>query len=105
MSARLRTWFQAFRTVSSQRPVAERTDGDLVRLFAHTRDEDAFAELFHRHGPMVLATCRRVLDRDAHSADDAFQAAFLVLATKAAAVRPPERVGAWLHGVAVRVAK
>jgi RNA polymerase sigma factor (sigma-70 family) len=105
MSARLRSWFQTFRAAESSHPVAERTDGDLVRLFAHTRDEAAFAELLHRHGPMVLATCRRVLDRDTHTADDAFQAAFLVLATRAAAIRPPERVGAWLHGVAVRVAK
>jgi RNA polymerase sigma factor (sigma-70 family) len=53
---------------------------------------------------MVLATCRRVLYPDIHSADDAFQAAFLVLATRASAIRPPERVGAWLHGVAVHAA-
>jgi RNA polymerase sigma factor (sigma-70 family) len=81
------------------------TDGQLVRAFVAARDEAAFAELVRRHGPMVLATCRRVLHPDAHAADDAFQAAFLVLATRADAVRPPGRVGAWLHGVAVRVAR
>jgi RNA polymerase sigma factor (sigma-70 family) len=81
------------------------TDGQLVRAFVAARDEAAFAELVRRHGPMVLATCRRVLHPDAHAADDAFQAAFLVLATKADAVRPPDRVGAWLYGVAVRVSR
>ena len=104
MSARLRAWFHAAPvTVASSE--AEAADGDLVRRFADTHDEAAFAELVRRHGPMVLATCRRVLHPDIHTADDAFQATFLVLATKAAAVSPPERVGAWLHGVAVHVAK
>lgn len=37
-------------------------------------------------------------------AEDAFQATFLVLAVKPDAVRPPDRVGAWLHGVACRAA-
>lgn len=101
MSARLRAWFRSA-------PVAalpDATDGELVTRFAETRDDDAFAELVRRHGPMVLATCRRVLYPDVTTADDAFQAAFLVLATKAASVSPPERVGAWLHGVAALVAR
>jgi RNA polymerase sigma factor (sigma-70 family) len=104
MSARLRAWFRsAPATVGSS--VVQAADGELVRRFADTRDDDAFAELVRRHGPMVLATCWRVLHPDVHTADDAFQAAFLVLATKADAVSPPERVGAFLHGVAVHVAK
>jgi RNA polymerase sigma factor (sigma-70 family) len=76
-----------------------------VSAFAESHNDEAFAELVRRHGSMVLATCRRVLYPDTHTADDAFQATFLVLATKARAVSPPERVGAWLHGVAVHVAK
>jgi RNA polymerase sigma factor (sigma-70 family) len=101
MSARLRAWFRSAPVAASEAA----SDGDLVRRFADTRDDTAFAELVRRHGPMVLATCRRVLHPDVHTADDAFQAAFLVLATRAAAVSPPERVGAFLHGVAVLVAK
>ena len=80
------------------------TDRELIRTFAATRDEAAFAEIVRRHGPMVLAVCRRVL-ADAPEADDAFQAVFLVLARRAGSVGRPERLGGWLHGVAVRCAR
>src|SRR5262245_3033506 len=81
------------------------TDSDrtLVERFARTWDEFAFAELVRRHGPMVLAVCRRVL-RHAADADDAFQATFLILVRRATAVRDPDRLGPWLFGVAWRVA-
>jgi DNA-directed RNA polymerase specialized sigma24 family protein len=61
-------------------------DEDLVRRWAAGRDEAAFELLLWRHGPMVLAVCRRLLRR-AEDAEDAFQATFLVLARKAGAVR------------------
>jgi RNA polymerase sigma factor (sigma-70 family) len=81
-------------------------DEQLLERFLARRDEsaeDAFAELVRRHGPMVLAVCRRVL-RDAHEAEDAFQATFLVLSRKAASVMRREKVASWLYGVAVRTA-
>jgi RNA polymerase sigma factor (sigma-70 family) len=82
---------------------ATSTDRDLLTRFVSQRDETAFEALVRRHGPMVLAVCRRLLV-DAEAADDAFQATFLVLVKKAAAVPCPERLAGWLHGVATRIA-
>lgn len=80
------------------------TDADLVRRFATDRDPEAFAELVHRHGPLVWGVCRRSLANRA-DAEDAFQATFLVFAKNAGSIRKPEALGAWLHGVAHRVAQ
>jgi RNA polymerase sigma factor (sigma-70 family) len=85
------------------RPAEAATDGPLLEQFVRGRDEAAFAELVGRHGPMVLAVCRRVL-RHEQDAEDAFQATFLVLAKKAGSVRRPEALGCWLYEVAYHVA-
>jgi RNA polymerase sigma factor (sigma-70 family) len=81
-------------------------DGKLVRHFLSGQSgcEGAFRVLLHRHGPMVLSACRRVLG-DSHAADDAFQATFLVLVKKARSIRDREVLTGWLHGVAVRVSR
>lgn len=79
------------------------TDGQLLERFVGRRDDLAFEELVRRHGPMVLGVCQRVLG-NAHDAEDAFQATFMVLVRKARSVVPRELVGNWLYGVACRVA-
>ena len=66
--------------------------------------EPAFRELVARHGPLVYGICNRVL-RHRQDAEDALQAVFLVLAHRAADVWPRDAVGAWLYGVAYRVAQ
>ncbi len=78
-------------------------DAQLLEGFLARPDGEAFAALVRRHGPMVLAVCRRIL-RDPHDAEDAFQATFLVLLRKARSVARPEHLANWLYGVACRTA-
>ncbi len=82
----------------------EFTDAELIGRFVRHRDEAAFAAVVRRHGRSVHGVCRRILG-NATDADDAFQAAFLVLAKKAHRVAFHSDVSAWLFAVAVRASR
>src|SRR5262245_32278126 len=99
----LRNLFWFLRRARAAHEDPDLSHGALLAHFVSRRDEVAFEALLERHGPMVLGVCRRVLG-DAHAAEDAFQATFLVLARKATSIRDQTSVGSWLYGVAQRIA-
>jgi RNA polymerase sigma factor (sigma-70 family) len=101
--AHLGTVLRHLRSLAAGRPRNDPPDPELLRDFATRNDQGAFTALVQRHGPLVLAVCRRLL-RHEQDAEDAFQATFLVLARKAASIRKGEALASWLYGVAHRMA-
>jgi RNA polymerase sigma factor (sigma-70 family) len=79
------------------RDVAACEDGALLARYCASRDQNAFAQIAARYGPMVFRTCYRRL-ANVHDAEDASQAVFLLLA------RQPHKaqlsLAGWLHKAA-----
>src|SRR5262245_53819648 len=98
-AAQLDTVLRQLHTLSA----GDAGDDQLLQRFTAERDQTAFATLVGRHGRLVWGVCRHVLGHE-HDAEDAFQATFLALARGAASIRKTATLGAWLHGVAFRVA-
>jgi RNA polymerase sigma factor (sigma-70 family) len=80
---------------------SRQSDTELLEAFLVRREEAAFEALVRRHGPMILGVCRRIL-LDRHSAEDAFQATFMVFIQKASSISKREHLANWLYGVALR---
>ncbi|MBY0522966.1 MAG: sigma-70 family RNA polymerase sigma factor [Gemmataceae bacterium] len=79
------------------------SDPQLLQRYARDHDDDTFAILVERHGPMVLRVCRNILS-ETYDAEDAVQASFLVLLRKAKSIRKQQSVASWLYKVAYRIA-
>jgi len=79
-------------------------DYEWLRAYAHERSDDAFGQIVEQYGAMVYSCCFRQL-RDAHLAEDATQATFLVLSKKADKLREDIVLGSWLMKTANFVCK
>src|SRR5690348_4423028 len=102
-SSSLRPLVGHLQQLAAQSATGADNDRQLLERFARDRDEEAFRTLVRRHGPMVQGVCRRAL-RHQQDAEDCFQATFLVLARRAAAVRWHDSIAGWLHQAATRLA-
>lgn len=79
-----------------------KTDAELIAAYVSSKDEEVFAEIVSRHGPMVYRVCLGMLG-DPHEAEDASQATFIVLTRKAQSLKRRRELSAWLYGVARNV--
>ena len=79
-------------------------DGELLRFFRKSGDQNAFTTLTLRHERMVFGVARSVV-KDAGLAEDIVQASFLTMLKKSDDLEESASVGAWLHRVAVCLAR
>src|SRR5215471_3752961 len=73
------------------------SDAQLLRSYADSRSEDAFAELVRRHLNVVYSTALRRVNGDAHLAQDVTQSVFTDLARKAASLSHRPVLTGWLY--------
>jgi RNA polymerase sigma factor (sigma-70 family) len=72
-------------------------DATLLRCYAETRSNTAFAEIVQRHLNLVYSAALRQVAGDTHLAEDITQSVFTDLARKAAAVAGCPVLAGWLH--------
>jgi RNA polymerase sigma factor (sigma-70 family) len=76
----------------------------MLRRYLEENSQTSFTRLVDKHMKLVYWTCRRDL-RDAHLAEDASQAVFILLAQKAAGIRSGVSIAGWLFNTARLVSK
>jgi len=79
-------------------------DTELLRAYAETRSETAFAAFVERRVGFVYAVAARMAGGDAHTAQDVAQAVFVLVANNAASLARHKRFAGWLHTAARNVA-
>src|ERR1700744_2284716 len=72
------------------------SDMDLVRQYAASNSEPAFAELVRRHINLVYSVALRHVGQE-RDAQDIAQAVFVILAQKAAVLREKTVLTGWLY--------
>lgn len=72
-------------------------DAELLRRYADSYSEEAFAELVRRHLPFVFNTALRRVGGDTHHAEEIAQAVFANLAKKADKLARHPALTGWLH--------
>ncbi len=75
------------------------SDMELVRAYLRQGSEEAFAELVRRHVSLVYSVALRHVGIAAH-AEEITQAVFIILARKAASLRPDAVLEGWLYETA-----
>ena len=83
-------------------PPLDHPDEDLTLLRSGIT-EQACARIVAKHGPLVMAACRRIL-RDEGLAEDAAQETFVLLIQKARTLSDGTPVAGWLYHAACRIA-
>jgi RNA polymerase sigma factor (sigma-70 family) len=72
-------------------------DSELLRQFARTNSQEAFAELVKRHVNLVYSAALRQVNGDGHLAKDVSQMVFTDLARKAGPLSRRETLTGWLY--------
>jgi RNA polymerase sigma factor (sigma-70 family) len=73
------------------------SDGELLRRYAETSSEEAFAELVRRHIDLVYSAALRQVNGDAHLAQDVSQKVFSELARRASSLWKRPVLSGWFY--------